>query len=373
MNFDVLTNFLENIDKNQIPDCEIAVFKDHKCLYSNKFTAQGYDKGEADKDLYYLFSCSKPITCTAALRLVEEGKMKLSDPVSKYLPEFGRLYVKKGDVTVPAKNVLTVEHLFSMQGGFGYGIGDEEIVKVQKASNNKASTRETVAAMAKMPLFFEPGEQYRYSLCHDILAAVVEVVTGKSFGEYLNEVVFKPLGMKDFTFVPTDEIMARMKKQYYVDKVTNTATLMRTHCNFRLTENYESGGAGLIGSLKDYVKFTDALACGETADGYRLLRPETVELMKKDLLLDKVGYMPAKISQGYGYGLGVRTMIDREKGNSLSPIGEFGWDGAAGSFCMIDTENHLSVFYGQHILACNYVYAYVHPSIRNFVYKALDA
>ena len=374
MNFTELTNYLSKIDTNLIPDCEIAVYKNHECLYKNSFSRPDYPKEEAKKDLYYLFSASKVITCTAALRLVEENKIGIDDPVSKYLPEFAELYVLKGDKKVPAKNTLLIRHLFSMQGGFTYDLGYEGIRRVRQESNNKASTREIVAAIAKMPLAFEPGEDYRYSLCHDILAAVVEVASGKKFSEYLNEIIFAPLGMKDFTFYPTDAVMSRFKQQYSVDPKTFTALPVEPNCPYRLSENYESGGAGMIGSLNDYAKFTDALASGESKDGYRLLRPETVALMKSNQLCE-IGlnnFRTNSHNKGYGYGMGVRTLMDQKIENTLSPIGEFGWDGAAGAYCLIDTDNKLSIFYAQHVNGCSYVYSHVHKAIRNLVYKALE-
>ena len=374
MNFTELTNYLSKIDTNLIPDCEIAVYKNHECLYKNSFSRPDYPKEEAKKDLYYLFSASKVITCTAALRLVEENKIRIDDPVSKYLPEFAELYVLKGDKKVPAKNTLLIRHLFSMQGGFTYDLGYESIRRVKEESNNKASTREIVSAISKMPLAFEPGEDYRYSLCHDILAAVVEVASGKKFSEYLNEIIFAPLGMKDFTFYPTDDVMSRFKQQYSVDPKTFTALPVEPNCPYRLSENYESGGAGMIGSLNDYAKFADALASGESKDGYRLLKPETVALMKSNQL-GEVGLNNFRTNtnhKGYGYGMGVRTLMDQKIENTLSPVGEFGWDGAAGAYCLIDTDNKLSIFYAQHVNGCSYVYSHVHKAIRNLVYKALE-
>lgn len=374
MDFSGLTNYLTNLDHNLIPDCEVAVYKDHECLYKNSFAKSGYNPEEADKDTYFLFSASKVITCTAALRLVEEGKMQLDEPVSKYLPEFAELFVRNGDDKVPAKKTLTIRHLFSMQGGFTYYFGYESIQKVIKESNNQASTREVVAAIAKMPLEFEPGDNFHYSLCHDILAAVVEVASGKKFSEYLNEIIFAPLGMKDTTFVATDDMLSRMKQQYRIDPATFTAVPQKATCAYCLSENYESGGAGLISTLEDYAKFVDALACGESKDGYRLLKPETVELMKTNQLNGAAlnTYRANTHNKGYGYGLGVRTMIDQQIESALSPKGEFGWDGAAGAYCLIDTDNHLSIFYAQHVLGCSYAYSNVHKAIRNFVYKALE-
>lgn len=375
MNFTALTEYLSQIDYNLIPDCEIIVYKDNECIYKNSFSKNGYDPSEAKKDMYFLFSATKVITCTAGMRLIQDDKLSLDDAVSKYLPEFAELYVLKGGKRVPAKNTLTVRHLFSMQGGFTYDLNNPSIKKVKDISNNKASTRQIVNALAEMDLIFEPGEDFRYSLCHDILAAVIEVAAGKKFSEYLHEVIFDPLGMNDVTFVPTEEVMARMKRQYRVDPTDFTAKSVETaSCAFRLSENYESGGAGLIANAADYIKFVDALATGRSKDGYQILKPETVELMKTNQLGEKslASFRAGTHNKGYGYAMGVRTLMDKGIESSLSPVGEFGWDGAAGAYCLIDTDNHISVFYGQHVLGCSYAYSTVHKSIRNLVYKALE-
>ena len=375
MDFSNLTNYLENIDHNFIPDCEIVVYKDHQCLYKNTFSKPNYNPEESQKDMYYLFSATKVITATATLRLVEEGKLDLDDPVCKFLPEFADLYVKNGSDILPAKNALTIRHLFSMQGGFTYNFFAPSIQEAIKKYGSLGTTREIVSSFTTVPLIFEPGENFCYSLCHDILAAVVEVVVGKRFSEYINEVIFTPLGMKDSTFRSSDEVMNRMKQQFRVDPVTKIAVPQKAECAYDFTQNYDSGGAGIISTLNDYSKFVDALACGESENGYRLLKPETVELMKTNQLTEnslKTFRTAVQQGQGYGYGLGVRTMMEPELDSSLSPVGEFGWDGAAGAYCLIDTEKHLSVFYAQHVLNCKYVYVDVHKAIRNLVYKALD-
>lgn len=374
MNFDGLAEFLKNIDHNLIPDCEVVVYKDHKCIYKKRFATDRVAPEEDNKDMYYLFSASKVITATATMRLVEEGKIGLDDPVKNYLPEFANLYVMKNGEKVPAQNTLTIRHLLSMQGGFNYNINHEELKNIKEQSDNKATTREVVAAIAKMPLVFEPGEDYLYSICHDVLAAIIEVVTGKSFYEYLKEVIFIPLEMNDMTFTPTPEVLSRMKQQYMVDQKLLTSMPQDPICVFRLTENYQSGGAGLIGTLNDYIKFADALACGEAPNGYRLLKPETVELMRTNQLVGNSFNSFRKVVKrwGYSYALGVRTLIDQNLAKSFSPIGEFGWDGAAGAYCMIDTENKLSCYFATHVLGCEYTFTNVHPTIRNHIYKALE-
>lgn len=374
MDFTKLTTYLEQRDSNLIPDCRLVVFQDHACLYDRSFSRADVAPSEQNKDMYFLFSASKVITCTAALRLIEDGKLGMDDPVSKYLPEFAELYKWENGNVVPVKNVLTVRHLFSMQGGLTYDLGHPEIQKIKADTNNQATTRDIMRGIAKMPLSFEPGENFQYSLCHDVLAAVVEVASGKRFSEYLHEVIFDPLGMKDITMRPTPDVMARMKQQYAVDGFSLKAVKKEATCPYILSDRYESGGAGMIATLEDYILFVDTMACGTSKDGYRILKPETIKLMQTNQLEGKSlqTYRVACMrKEGHGYGCGVRTVIDPTAAFSKGPVGEFGWDGAAGAYCLIDPENHVSLYFAMHVLNCGYAYQNMHHAIRNHVYEAI--
>lgn len=378
MDFTKLTTYLEQRDSNLIPDCRLVVFQDHACLYDRSFSRADVAPSEQNKDMYFLFSASKVITCTAALRLIEDGKLGMDDPVSKYLPEFAELYKWENGNVVPVKNVLTVRHLFSMQGGLTYDLGHPEIQKIKADTNNQATTRDIMRGIAKMPLSFEPGENYQYSLCHDVLAAVVEVAAGMKFSAYLHAVIFDPLGMKDITLHSSDAVDARLKQQYCVDQYTFSAVPKAANCPYILTEQYESGGAGMISTLEDYIIFADAMACGSSKDGYRILKPETVELMHTNQLCEKglqtYRGVYSNRKEGCGYACGVRTMMDPKADWSYSPVGEFGWDGAAGAYTVIDPKNHISLYYAQHVMGAPYTAPYsssLHHSIRNFVYQAI--
>lgn len=155
----------------------------------------------------------------------------------------------------------------------------------------------------------------------------------------------------------------------------STAQEISPECAFCLSDNYDSGGAGLISNLNDYALFADALASGHSADGYVLLKPQTVELMRSNQLCGK-SYDDFKTGVnkiGYSYGLGVRTLIDNNlpQVNPKVPLKEFGWDSAAGAYVMICPEKKLSVFYAQHVLDCGYAYSTIHPTIRNYIFDEI--
>ncbi len=344
-----------------VPGCDIIVARDHRVLYQNHF-------GVGEKQLFYLYSTTKPLTVTTALRLYEEGRLDIDAPVSDYLPAFKNLMRKEGDQPVPAVKPLLVRHLFTMTGGFDYDLYAAPVQEVLAAKGEQASTLDIVNALAKKPLHFEPGTAFQYSLCHDILAGVVEVVSGKRFSDYMQEIILDPLGMTNTTFRETPEVHEKIADQYIFQD--GKVVLHEKKNSLVPSQNYDSGGAGLISCGADYIKFADTLACGGTSkDGYRLLKPETIALMASEQLSGfkmENDYSGAQ-GPGYGYGMGVRVKI--AEGVGISPLGEFGWDGAAGCYCLMDPVHHLSIFFGMQMLnwpPCIYP---AHYEIRDLVYK----
>ena len=235
-----------------------------------------------------------------------------------------------------------------------------------------ATTRQLVDAKAKDPLSFEPGTDFLYSLSHDVLAAVIEVVSGMRFSEYLKENIFGPLGLGTIGFLPTAEIDRRMAEQYVFDDALKKPVVSdHVENNYRLTPNYESGGAGLISDVSDYIAFADALACGGVANGAHILSPEMIQLWSANQLCPQGRKSFDEWHRlGYSYALGVRTRVDTAIGGR-GQIGEFGWDGAAGAWAMIDPVNHLSAFFAMHVRNFGYCYDVIHPTIRDLIYAAV--
>ena len=358
-----------------VPGCDMLIRREHETLYRHLC---GYSSREdktplTENHLYYMYSCTKPLTVTAGMRLYEEGKLDLDAQVGNYLPAFRDVFLMKdGKKTVPV-HPLTVRNLFTMTGGFDYAMHNEFTDAVIR-ENPHAGTVELVNAFARRPLCFEPGDHFQYSVCHDILAAVIETVSGMPFAEYLDEIMFTPLGMKDSTFNDTEDVKARLAGQYSCDGRTHEIKYAGPNNGFRLTDRYESGGAGLITTVADYAKFADTMACeGRTADGYRLLKPETVALLHTEQLHTFVmnNTFSCAAGPGYGYGLGVRTRINQDEGQR-SPIGEFGWDGAAGAYVMMDPVNHLSITFGMHVLNWPACIGPDHAVMRDMIYDILE-
>lgn len=376
MNFEKLNALMESQPDRGIPFSQIIVTKDGKTVFEKSVgfaDAEGKLPYTGDR-LCWIFSCTKVITCVAAMRLVEEGRLRLSDPVSKYLPAFGELTVMQKDRSVvPAQNVMTVEHLFTMTGGLDYDLRAPAILEAVSNPNN--GTVEIVSAMAKKPLQFEPGTHYAYSLCHDVLAAVVEVVSGMRFSDYLKTYLLDPLGMTNTGFRPTPEQEARICSSFDFDIARGEATPRVPDNAYALSHNYDSGGAGLFSCPADYIQLLTALACnGVAANGYQVLKPETIAMMEENRLCDtawKDFINRNGRHYGYGWGLCGRVHVNPVYSHAATSVGEFGWDGAAGAYALVDRKNGVAIYYAQQVRGCGYVYNAIHPRLRDLAMEGI--
>lgn len=365
--------------KYGVPGNNVLIYHNHKLIYD-------YSSGYADRETEIpftadtpvnLYSCSKVITCATALTLFEKGKFLMTDPLYDYIPEFKDVKVRckdeNGNISFRApKRPIIIRDLFTMCAGFDYNLNSPSLQAV-KQNNPNASTLEFMRELAKEPLCFDPGEHWQYSLCHDVIGALIEVVSGESFEEYAKKVIFDKCGMTNTGFTRCDELYERMAAQYVFDDKTRCANRIEKNDNpYVLGNKFFSGGAGIYSSSDDYILFADAMACGGVAaTGERILSSATIDLMKTNCLCEiqqkDFNWLQYR---GYGYGLGVRTVVDKALGGVLSPVGEFGWAGAAGSMVIIDPVNKLSVFYCMHMK--NPQEPYIFPRLRNIVYAELS-
>lgn len=360
-----LQKFLNRITEWRIPGAECCVYYKGKEIFCGQ---AGYSDMEkhiplSKNQIYYIYSASKIITCTAALQLYEEKHLSLEDKLSRYFPEYREMYIKAGNGLRRAENPITIKDLFCMTAGFHYDIYCPSFRKIYEETNGACPTEKAVRAFAGEPLDFEPGERWQYSLGHDVLGAVIEKISGRSLGDYMRSRIFEPVGMEKTGFRIKEADRKLFAKQYRFDNEADKAVPIESINEYKIGSEYESGGGGLLSTVDDYISFERALCSG------RLLRPETLALMKQNRLtgeqLPDYNWPQLK---GYGYGLGVRTLIDKEAG-SLSSIGEFGWSGAAGAYALMDTRRDIQIFYIQHML--NNQEEHIHPELRNIVYRNL--
>lgn len=370
MDFQPLAQFLNQIPSYGAPGVDCIVKQGHYTIFRHH---AGFSDLKAKKPMngterFFLYSSSKVITCVAALQLIERGVLALSDPLSAYFPEYAQMHVHTGTTTVLCKEQITIWHLFTMTAGFNYALDSPAILNTRRQTNMCVPTQALARALASQPLDFSPGSHWNYSLAHDILGAVIEVVSGKTLGQYLTDSIFTPLEMHQTSF---QRNTAPVMPQYRRDPQSGIVSEIPTENAFIFGTQYESGGAGIISTVDDYSRFAAALANGGVGEnGVVLLRPETIDLMRTNQLgPDQLNDFNWEQMVGYGYGLGVRTLLNPQVAETEAPIGEFGWSGAAGTYVLIDPSHNLSLFYAQHMLES--LEPYVHPRLRNLLYTCL--
>ena len=339
--FTKLTEKLDSFLDMHLPWYDCIVYHKGKCVYrhANGFLDLEKTMPVKGDEHYNIFSCSKVITCIAALMIYEKGLYNLNDKLSDYLPEFKEMYVKQEDGSLKkAENEITIKHLFTMTAGFSYDLCSPSMKLFKEETKELGTTREFCKYLAKEPLLFEPGEKYNYSLCHDVLAAVMEVITGIEFNQFCTENIFKPLGMNNTTYLLPEKDYEKVAPIYCYraneEKLDIPASKIPA---YRLTLNHASGGAGCTSTVEDYIKFLEGVRT------YKLIKKETIDLMTTNHLTKKqLSFFPLGES-GYGYGLGVRCPLN---GSTKT---DFGWGGAAGAHLAIDIENEITIFYAQHV------------------------
>lgn len=390
MDFTNLKNFMDSMAAERTPGNAVVVYKDGQKVFEY---AVGYSDLEnriplTGNELYNIYSCSKITTVTAGARLLEQGKILITDPLYDYIPEFRHMQVRQPDGSLKeAVNPITIGDLFSMTAGFTYDMKTEAFAKAKALTEGRYDTVQTIRCLAEDPLSFEPGTHWQYSLCHDVLAALVEVVSGEKFRDYVTNHIFKPLDMNESYYHHTPETLERTAQQYTFQTEAGPVDIVEAQkygnakdgkfinvgkaVSHILGEEYDSGGAGIITSVSDYAKLMAALAgYGQGLTGERILAPRTVDLMRTNRLTEELlKEFSWKQLVGCGYGLGVRTHIDPARSGVISNLGEFGWGGAAGATGIIDPAINLGVFYAQHTL--NPREEYYQPRLRNVVYSCL--
>jgi CubicO group peptidase (beta-lactamase class C family) len=292
-----------------------------------------------------IYSMSKIVTSVAALMLLEEARFRLEDPIGDYLPELARMKVLTGGtaerpLVADAKGPITIKHLFTHTSGLTYDFGERTVEKLNRAAKlpEAPSLADFVVRVSGLPLAHEPGERFDYGVSTDILGALVEKVSGKSFGAFLEERLFRPLGMKDTGFSVPEAKQSRLAKIYEKGK---DGKLQPAKPIFGIQPSpgpkLESGGAGLFSTAGDYARFMQMLLNGGQLDGVRVLSRKTVELMMANHL-NSLERTTHQFSESDGFGLGGAVRLDLARSNTLGSVGQFGWDGAATTHARLDPK-----------------------------------
>jgi len=350
------------IEKGEIPGFVALVARHGRIAYHEAFGKQDPETGvPMRKDsIFRIYSMTKPITSTAAMILVEEGRIKLSDPIGKYLPELAELEAATNADTAASVADLKTEKadapirvvdLLRHTSGLTYGVfGDTPVEKLylDGGINDLSITNEKlVTLLADLPLKYQPQTTWEYSRATDVLGRLIEVVSGQSLGEFFEARILDPLGMDDTGFYVPEEKLDRLAEPFPSDK----EGLVLKYIDVTEPPSFEAGGQGLTSTVMDYARFAQTMLDGGALDGVRILGTKTAELMRTDTvgtLFDHgTWYLPGP-SHGFGLGFAVRTEGARSPGFLAAmhgSVGEFYWAGYAGTYFWIDPEEDLFGIY----------------------------
>ncbi len=341
----------------------VLVWKDGREAY---FGTAGFADREARRlmtrdTIVQIYSMTKPVTGVALMQLWEQGKFSLDDPLSRYLPEFEsiQVYAGKGAAGSPiyraASRPITVRDVMRHTAGFAYGAGNTPVHEAYVKADPLAldiDLTEMGKRLARVPLLFDPGTQWSYSIAVDVQALLVEKLSDQPFADYVRQHVLEPLGMHNTAWRQPDERLSRLAALYRKTdgKLVRDPDASTRRLNFQ-NNRLTPGGFGLASTLDDYMRFARMLLGSGELDGTRILRPSTVRLMSVDHLDPRIAerqFLPRKGSVGFGLDFAVRHLQPQKPEENRGAVGEFFWDGAASTLFWVDPANHLAtVFFVQ--------------------------
>jgi CubicO group peptidase (beta-lactamase class C family) len=335
------------VEEKKAPGVSMLIARHGKIAYRQSVGALTPGGPPMTKDaIFRIYSMTKPIVSVAAMMLVEEGRLLITNPVSKYIPAFANLKVGivNGDKLdlAPLKRAITIQDLMRHTSGLTYGFtGASPVQKLVKAANVVNSNRtlaENVDAMATLPLMHQPGEVWEYSLSTDVLGRVIEIVEGARLSEALQKRLFGPLDMVDTAFFTPESKLARRADPFSFDFMT--AAGVEAH-SVTTPPKFQSGGGGLMSTLADYTRFAAMLSFGGAIGGVRILSPRTLAFMGSDHLDAGVRKDHYLLWPGHGFGLGFAVRTDPGQAPTAGSVGEFFWGGMMGTAFWVSPRDSL--------------------------------
>lgn len=376
------------VDSGRLPGWQLVVTRNGRVAHTS---VGGYSDIEAGRPvaqdtLFRIYSMTKPITSLAAMVLYEQGEFELSTPVSRFLPQFADLRVYSagsGDapLTVPAAEPIRMRHLLTHTAGFTYGFFNQHPVDaLYRAAGLDLVARDVTGLadvcdrIARLPLLFQPGAEWAYSMATDVLGRVIEVIGAQRLGEFLRERILTPLGMTETRFGADPAAGDRLARLY----AAAPAGCVPADTLARGVDEplFESGGGGLISSARDYHRFTQLLMRGGELDGTRLIGPRTLAYMTSNHLPGNVDlatygrpiYAEAPFT-GTGFGLGFSVELDPTASGTVGSVGTYGWGGAASTTFWVDPVERVTVLFFTQLMPSNAVP--LRGVLRQLVYQAL--
>jgi CubicO group peptidase (beta-lactamase class C family) len=343
----ITTIMARQVEEKKAPGVSMLIARQGKMAYRQSVGAlRPGGPPMSDDAIFRIYSMTKPIVSVAAMMLVEEGRLLITDPVSKYIPAFANaeVGVVNGEKLelAPLKRPITVQDLMRHTSGLTYGFtGASPVQKLVKAANVADANRtaaENVEAMAALPLMHQPGEVWEYSLSTDVLGRIVEIVEGASLGEVLQHRLFGPLHMVDTAFYTPGSKLSRRAGPFSFDFMIAAGSDTRGSTS---PPKFESGGGGLMSTLADYTRFVAMLANGGSLDGSRILGAHTLAFMASDHLDQSVRKGHYLLWPGHGFGLGFAVRTDPGKAPTPGSVGEFFWGGMMGTAFWVSPRDSL--------------------------------
>jgi len=379
------------IDTGKLPCAQVQVWRRGKLAYDTVLGQADRERGKplSADSLFRIYSMTKPVTAVAAMMLYEEGAFELKDPVSRFIPAFGAVRVYRSGsalkpVTEPAREPMRLWHLLTHTAGLTYGFHHvhpvDALYRAAGFEWGPPAGMDLAACCdvwAGLPLLFQPGAEWNYSVASEVLGRVIEVISGQSLGRFFAERIFAPLGMNDTRFWVSEADVGRLAALY--SPQPDTLRAVRNDAMDRVARQPPIcclGGDGLISTAADYHRFTQMLRRGGELDGVRLLSHRTVRYMTRNHLpggadLETVGrpIFAETTFAGIGFGLGFSVTLDPVANKVLSSPGEFAWGGAASTAFWVDpVEDITALLFTQLFPSSTHP---LRPQLRQLVYQAL--
>lgn len=343
------------VDKGYVPGVVVYIARHGKVVHQSIYGKSDLATGAPLKEdtIYRMYSQTKPVTGVAMMILYEEGRWRLDEPVTKYVPEFKNLQVYKGvdakgqPILEPIKRPPTMREIMSHTGGFAYGLTtDNPVDKAYRDSGllGSKTLQEVMVEASKLPLATQPGEAWRYSISVDIQGYIVEKLSGQSLPDFMESRIFKPLGMKDTAFWTPEAKRARQAGLYMYDRQKGAVVPAEGFMVLDISKppTAANGGGGLVSTLGDYARFAQMLANGGELGGVRILSPSTIKLMAANHLTEaQLAKQP--LGPGVGFGLDFGVIMDPAAAGTPAGKGTYSWGGAAGTWFWVDPENDVVV------------------------------
>jgi len=387
-----LTGIDDHINRNyiepgKITGCQILVSRQGIPAYHRCFGDMDKERGKptSEETIYRIYSMSKPITSVALMQLYEKGLFQLNDPVSRVFPSWKshQVYVSgQGDdmVTKAPNRPVTFRHMLTHSGGITYGGTNHPVDQAYKEKKVNRRKGETLMSfmenLSQVPLRYEPGERWMYSLSTDVCGALVEQLSGMPFADYLEQNIFGPLKMQDTAFYVDADKADRFSANYQrnPDKTLKLIDDPATS-NYLTQPSFSSGGGGLTSTMGDYYRFCEMLRRGGELDGERILGPRTIDLMRtnhlpgnQDLTRMAIGSFSETANEGVGFGLGFAQTLGQVEAGGYGD-GDYYWGGAASTIFWVDPVEDLVVIFMTQLMPSGTFN--FRGQLKNIIYSAM--